>query len=64
MKKGDYVWVTHLKYPRVARTRDDDRSGACEEGYAVICTGCEGGERGGTRPLRPLCLLYCVKSGW
>ena len=41
------------KYTRVAKGRDSvetkhDRPGAGEERYAVICAGCEGGERDGT----------------
>ena len=46
------------KYTRMTRGRDDvehDKSGAGEEGYAVICAGCEGSERDGTWPFRPPC---------
>ena len=35
--------------------KEHDRSSAGEEGYAVLCAGCEGIKRNGTRPLRSLC---------
>ena len=35
--------------------KEHDRSDASEEGYNVICAGCEGGEKNGTSPLRPPC---------
>ena len=38
-----------------------DRSGADEEGYAVLRAGCEGGERDGTRPLIPHAVLCKVR---
>ena len=65
-RKGDSVWVTHIlstefsittqKWQRV-ETVWRLKSGAGEEGYSEICTGCEGGERDGTT------MLYCEKSG-
>ena len=45
-EKGLCVSNTYFKH---------DRSCAGEEGYATICANCEGGERDGSRPLRPLC---------
>ena len=67
-QKGECVSVTHHfkhrslhEYTIVARGQDGvegkehDRSCAGVEGYTVICAGCEGGERDGTRPLRPSC---------
>ena len=53
------------EYTRVARDqggveegKEQDRSGAGEEGYAVLCEGCEARERNGSRTM-----WYCVKSG-
>ena len=49
------------KYTRVARGQDGVEIKsmidlvAGEEGHDAICAGCEGGERDGMRPLRPLC---------
>ena len=43
------------KGSRWSRGKEDDRSGAGEEGYAALFAGCEGSERIGTRPLRLPC---------
>ena len=68
--KWDCVGNTYFKlrslhkYTRLARVQDrvevkeHDRSGAGEEGYAVIYAGCKGSERKGTRLLRlPCCTV-------
>ena len=43
------------KGSRRSGDKEHDRSGPGENGYAVICAGCEGGDRDGTRPLRTPC---------
>ena len=50
-QKGDCLWVTHFKH----RSLHKYTRVAGEEGYAVICVGCEGSERYGTRPFRSPC---------
>ena len=40
---------------RWSEGKEHDRSVAGEEGYAVLCAGCKGGERNGMRPLRSPC---------
>ena len=43
------------KYTRVPRGQEHDSSDASEEGYAVLCAGCEGSKGNGTRQLRSPC---------
>ena len=38
-----------------SKGKEHGRSSADGEGFAAICAGCEGGEKDGTRPLRPPC---------
>ena len=50
----------------MARGKEDDRSGAGEESYAVVCTRCKISKRNGRRFLRSSCCTCKVRlvSTW
>ena len=64
------VWITHTSNTRICIntqgwqgakiewSKEQDRPGAGEEGYAAFYAGCEGSERNGMRHLRsPYCTV-------
>ena len=50
-----FKYISFLKYTREPKGQEHNRSGADEEGYAVLCAECEGSERNGMRPFRSPC---------
>ena len=53
VERGLCVGNTFFKHRSLGK--EYDRSSTGEEGYAVLCVGCEGSEGNGTTPIRSPC---------